>query len=243
MLLTAQLYVFSKMSDPERQIDGILKALAAAGYQAVEGMYRLPPQQADALARHGLLYFAPHLTPNELDPLDPALTFCRAMGAGHICTSGLLEWNSRSAGDYRRSAAALNDLGRRLRGEGLRLLYHNHEFEFEKVEGATTGMDILLELLDPCCVRLCLDIGWLWCAGANPVRFLREHGARIAAVHLRDFKGKASVALGRGDVDLPSILDAVRQLPHLEALVVEQDPATPDPLGDMLASRAYLAAR
>jgi sugar phosphate isomerase/epimerase len=192
------------------------------------------------VARHGLRYFAPHLTMSDLRPADRALAFCRAMGATHVCCSGLLDWNSRGADDYRRSAAALNALGRGLREAGLQLLYHNHEFEFGRVDGAKTGMDLLLETLDSTCVRLCLDLGWLWIARADPPRFLREHGDRIGAVHLRDFKGQASVPLGQGDMDLPPLLAEVLRLPHLAALIVEQDPTTVDPLGDMLASKRVL---
>jgi sugar phosphate isomerase/epimerase len=241
MWIAAQLYIFSKQPDQAQRIDGVLSALAGAGYQAIEGMYRLPPQEPGVLARHGLRYVAPHLTPRELNPLDTATAFCRSMGATHICSSGLLEWNQRSPDDYRRSTAALNELGRRLRGEGIHLLYHNHEFEFEKVDGTKTGMDLLLANLDVDAVRLCLDLGWLWIAGADPVRFLREHGEKIGAVHLRDFKGKESVALGRGDIDLASVVAEVRKWPRLEVLAVEQDPTTPDPLGDMLTSRQFLA--
>lgn len=241
MLIAAQLYIFSKWPDQEQRIDGILSRLAGAGYQAIEGMYRLPPQKIDVVARHKLRYFAPHLTPKDLNPTGKAVAFCRSMGATHLCSSGLLEWNQRSADDYRRSAEALNELGRALRADGIQMLYHNHEFEFEKVDGTKTGMELLLEHLDFNVVRLCLDLGWLWIAGANPVRFLRDHGEKIGAVHLRDFKGKQSVALGRGDIDLASVVVEVRKLPRLDALAVEQDPTTPDPLGDMLTSRSLLS--
>ncbi len=240
MFIAAQLYIFSRLPDQEGRIDGILEALAGAGYQAVEGMLKLPPQEPGVLERHGLRYLAPHLTPGDLKQLDKVSAFCRRMGATHVCSSGLLDWNSRGADDYRRSASALNELGRKLRGEGIQLLYHNHEFEFERVEGRRTGMDLLLELLDFSSVRLCLDLGWLCVAGADPARFLREHGGKVGFVHLRDFKAKESVPLGRGDIDLRNIMAGLRELPRLEALVVEQDPTSADPLGDMIESRRYI---
>jgi sugar phosphate isomerase/epimerase len=153
---------------------------------------------------------------------------------------GLLQWNERSANDYRMAAHALNERGRRLRDEGIHLHYHNHDFEFAQVDGAATGMDILLDELESDVVDLCLDIGWLWRAGLDPVKWMQQHREQIGYLHVRDFAGDKSVPLGQGNIQLKPIFETLHSLPAVRWSVVEQDPTSPDPLRSMSESRAYL---
>ena len=236
----AQLYIFQEKFDLERSLDVILEGLAQAGYGAVEGS---PGQETDyrqELDRLGLRYIAPHVNPSKLKDLGAIAAYLRVMGGKDICSSGLLEWNRRAADDYRAAIRFLNEAGRQLRAQGIHLHYHNHEFEFERVEGDRTGMDLLLEGLDADATDLGLDVGWVWRAGLDTARFLREHRERIGYIHLRDFRGAESVPIGQGEMELAPIMDALHELPHLRWVVVEQDPTAPDPMQAMRDSRNYL---
>ena len=239
MLLAAQLWIFSETPDWDAQAADALRGLAAAGYEAVEGLYGKAPHDRETIREAGIAYGAAHLTPQNLEPLEPLLAFLTAMGANHVCSSGPLQWHGRTADDYRKTAEFLNETGRRLREEGIRLHYHNHEFEFEKVDGKRTGMDLLLAELDPNLVTLCFDAGWAERAGQNAADFLREHAARIEFLHLRDFRGPQSVPLGQGEIDLEAQIALLPILSNLKYLVVEQDPSE-NPLEDMQTSRRYL---
>ena len=180
MLVAAQLWIFTQVADWEAECAETLRGLATAGYAAVEGMVGKAPAEPGTLQFAGIAYGAAHLTPPQFEPLEPLLDFLNRMGARHVCSSGPLEWNSRTADDYRRTAAFLNGKGRRLREQGIRLHYHNHEFEFEKTDGERTAMDLLLAELDLDVVTLCFDAGWAERAGQNAAEFLRDHAARIA---------------------------------------------------------------
>jgi sugar phosphate isomerase/epimerase len=218
----------------------ILDGLAEAGYEAVEAMHGHPPADRPTVERAGLSFTALHIGASLLEPLDPLVAFLQSVGATDVCSSGPLVWNQRSIADYRATAKVLNEKGRRLRDLGIHLHYHNHEFEFEPVDGQMTGMAVLLDELDAANVTLCLDAGWVWTAGQDPVGFLRENGDRVGFLHLRDFQGRESVALGRGEMDLAAVVAVARELPELRVLGVEQDPTTPTPLEDMQHSRRYL---
>lgn len=239
MVITAQLWIFTQTDDWEIQCPDLLRGLAEAGYAAVEGMFGQAPRDRETRQAAGIAYGAAHLLPSNLEALEPLTDFLHAMDARHVCCSGPLQWHERTADDYRRTAAFLNEKGRRLRQQEIRLHYHNHEFEFEKVEGEQIAMDLLLSELDPDFVTLCFDAGWAQRAGQNAAAFLREHGPRIAFLHLRDFRVAQSVPLGQGEIDLPAQIALLPHLPNLEFLVVEQDPS-PNPLADMQASRRYL---
>ena len=239
MKIAAQLWIFSQTPDWDAQAADALRELAEAGYESVEGLYGKAPYDGETTRNAGIAYGAAHLTPSNLEPLEPLLDFLSVMGAGHVCSSGPLQWRGRTADDYRKTAEFLNMMGRRLRERGIRLHYHNHEFEFEEVEGEQMGMDLLLAELDPNSVTLCFDAGWAERAGQNAADFLREQGARVGFLHLRDFRGPQSVPLGRGDLDLAAQIALLPTLLNLQYLVVEQDPSE-NPLEDMRISRAYL---
>ena len=59
-------------------------------------------------------------------------------------------------------------MGKQFRDEGIHLHYHNHDFEFLKVDGNKTGMDILMEGLDFRVVDLCVDVAWVMRGGDDP---------------------------------------------------------------------------
>ena len=218
----------------------ILARLGEAGYEWIETMFGNPPRDRECLDRMGVSCYATHIALSLLPDLGDLTNFCHQMDAKVVCISGLLQWNERGADDYRRSADALNTLGHHLNDEGLTLQYHNHEFEFALVEGEATGMDLLLFGLDPEVVSLCVDAGWASLAGHDPVAFMLQHPDRIGTVHLRDFKGAKSVPLGRGDLDLKSTIAVLPKLPSAQVVLVEQDPGTADPVGDMIGSLRFL---
>ena len=242
MQIGAQLWLFHALLD-EESMETVLTHLKAADYACVETMYGKPPQNRSVLDRLDLTCCATHIALCTMPEGAKLADFARRIGTETICVSGLLRWQERDADDYRRSAEALNVWGRRLQSEGLALAYHNHDFEFACVEGAGTGMDLLLSGLDPKVVSLCFDAGWAARAGHDPVPFLHEHTTRIRMLHLRDFRGAESVPLGAGDLDLSSVLAALPHLPNLQALMVEQDPGTATPTEDMAASQRFLKDR
>ncbi len=233
------MWIFSRLPDLDAQVVDLLRGLSECGYESIETLAGKAPHDPATLQAAPIMCGAVHLVPSGLAPLEPLRNFLNAVGARHLCSSGPLQWNARTAEDYRRTAVTLNARGRELREHGIGLHYHNHEFEFEKVDGDRTGMDILLRELDPTAVTLCFDAGWAERAGQDAADFLVEHGARIRFLHLRDFKGAQSVPLGQGDIDIASQIALLPTLPNLEYLVVEQDPSA-TPLNDMWASRRYL---
>ena len=239
MIVAAQMWIFSQMAGLDEQIAGLLRGLAGAGYTSIEGLRDKAPHDLKTLQTAGIAYGAIHLTTHKLEPLEPLLAFLNEVGVNHVCCSGPLEWNARTADDYRRTATFMNEKGSRLREHEIRLHYHNHEFEFDKVEGERTAMDMLLSELDPDAVTLCFDAGWAERAGQNAAEFMGEHSERIGVLHLRDFRGPQSVPLGLGDIDLAAQIALLSHLPNLHYVAVEQDPSF-HPLADMQTSRRYL---
>jgi sugar phosphate isomerase/epimerase len=230
--VAAQLYIFSQLRDLEIQTPELLNGLAEAGYDAVEGMYGKPPYTPAEMLASGLRYYAPHLTPPQI---TASVAFAQTMHATDICTSGPLAWNNRTPSDWQETATALNAHGEILRAQDIHLHYHNHDFEF-----VDETFEAFIAQLDTDAVSLCFDAGWAALAGHDPVAFLERHAARIGVLHLRDFAGSVSTALGEGELDIAPVIAQIPNLPNLRMLVVEHDPTDNNPLGAMVRSRHYL---
>lgn len=108
---------------------------------------------------------------------------------------------------WQSKATAIERLAGVCRKAGVELLVHNH------VEEARNNFEEFRFLLKNSSVRLLLDVGHAARAGVNAASFCAEHHRRIAAVHVKDWKGDANaqVTLGTGDVDVKSALAALRR--------------------------------
>lgn len=220
-------------------LSGMLRAMAEAGYEGVEiGLRGAEGEMRRLLDETGLAVVGPHTGYDRLDQLDETVRFCRDFDASLLMVSGTGD-RSAGASSYSEAAAAMNDYGRRAAREGVTLCYHNHSWEFHDVFGDRCGMDILLEGLDPACVKLCVDTYWVHDGGRDVPEFLARHGARIAVLHLKDRRNDTFAEVGQGELDWPAIFELVSNL-DLPWAVVEQDTTDRDPAVSIRMSRDYL---
>lgn len=164
---------------------------------------------------------------------------------------------------WRYLARSLEELARMCRDEyGLELCVHSHGGSY--IENPDE-IDRLMELTDPALVKLCLDTGHVAFGGGDPLKAASEYAGRIGHVHLKDIRldllkrflsegknyvaaaqGDVFVPLGRGDVDVPGIFDALKRAGYAGWIIVEQDRVLherEDSLAAPLSSRAYLRER
>lgn len=125
------------------------------------------------------------------------------------------ELSSRAA--VEKIGEELNLVGARLRAEGLRFSFHNHGTEFKVFEGRP-AMDWLLGAAEPRNLLGEVDVYWVHFAGYSPAKFIRDQGARIPLIHLKDEK-----ELGLGPVDFTEIFSAAESVGAVEWYVVEQE--------------------
>lgn len=227
--------------DQAQRFDSIFNAVAAAGFQGVEIGYRhiaaVPPEQLKTrLSGQGLALAATHVGGNLEDAdqagkerglLDAVMDYLDTAGAGLLMYSGL---RGDTADDVAGDIAMLGRAAERAAARGMRLLYHNHQWEFR----GSGIMDALLAAAPPS-LGLCPDIGWLMRGGVDIPAFLEKHASRIGAVHLKDFatRGTApsfsdidTVPLGRGVAPLRETAAWLRErqdLPDPLWIIAEQD--------------------
>ena len=121
-------------------------------------------------------------------------------------------------------AAALEKLGRGLKGMGLILSYHNHDIE---LRNAAREFHHMMVGTDPDVVTLCLDAHWVYRGAGNSsvalFDVLKLYGSRITELHLRQSKDNIwTEAFGEGDIDYPAIAQHLLKMNVRPHIVLEQ---------------------
>jgi sugar phosphate isomerase/epimerase len=125
-------------------------------------------------------------------------------------------------------ARDLNRAGRMARDAGLRLGYHNHNWEFFRLsdDPSRTAFDILIEETDQRYVHFELDLFWVTRGARDPVDLLRRMQGRVRQFHVKDMnQGGGFEDPGQGLIDFPRIF---RTRP-VEEYIVERDDAGSPP--------------
>ena len=106
--------------------------------------------------------------------LDTVIAEAHAIGAEYVRISGSSRW---TLADYSNTAAILNEVGAKLKAEGITVAYHNHGYEFETEENGVTGYDVLVRETDPELVTMELDVYWAASVGVDAVELFQTYPA------------------------------------------------------------------
>jgi len=239
--IALQLYTVRRLAAVDLQ--GTLAAVAAAGYQAVE-LAGLPETAPGELARllddAGLRVVSAHESVDSLREDATAVADRLAeVGCPQLIVPWMPEADRRTVDDVRRFALAMGGFARRFADRGIRLGYHNHDFEFAPLAG-TTVWDVLLAEL-PRDVDLELDVYWAAVGGRDPVVEIDATAGRVRYLHMKD-RAPGPVArdapAGEGILPFPYIVEAGRAA-GVEWYIVEQDEPHA-PLDDITRALRYL---
>jgi|SRR5688572_8764989 len=237
--------LYTLRNDMQRDFEGTLKNVADIGYKQVEfaGYFGRSPSDVRAiLKRLGLDAPAAHIgTPAALTKdFQKLVDDSKVMGHKYLFVA-YIEEKDRTLDNYRRYADLLNSAGETARKSGLRVGYHNHDFEFQRIDGQIP-YDILLDRTDPKLVAMEMDLFWVRKGGRNPTEYFNRFPGRFEAVHVKDMgppPEQRMVDVGKGQIDFARIF-AQRKKAGIRYFFVEHDNPEPSPLGSAKASYDYL---
>lgn len=136
-----------------------------------------------------------------------------------------------TADDWKTNADFLNDKAKALQKAGIKVGYHNHNFEFGPV-GKTNGLEILLQNTDPELVTFEMDVGWVAAGGRDPLELLAHHKGRFTLMHVKDIKATTKTnyelrqdptEIGAGKLNWKKLLPAA-YASGVRGFFVEQEP-------------------
>jgi len=226
--LPVALQLWSVREDMKRDFAATVAEVGRIGYAGVElaGFGNLDAKGAKAaLDSANLKVSGMHVGIAALrsDP-DKAIGDALLLGTRHVIVPFWSPDLFVSVAAVEKIAEELNEVGSKLRASGLQLSYHNHAGEFRMLEGRTV-FSWLLGASEPRNVAAEVDVYWVKVGGHSPENFIRDHGARVQLVHLKD-----ETELGGGPVNFPPIFEIVENIGAAEWYVVEQEKYNHPPL-------------
>lgn len=254
-MLPIAIQLYSVRDDMEKDPAGTLKKIKEMGYDGVElaGTYGHSPEDFAAMVKDaGLVAISAHVPYQELskDP-EGVLAGYKTIGCRYVAIPYLEEENRISGAKYEETLENIRAIAAAANKLGITLLYHNHDFEFEVVDGEF-ALDILYKTIPADLLQTEVDTCWVKVAGQDPAAYVRKYTGRAPIVHLKDFfmsGGKAGKLydligledeaeapveethfefrpVGSGMQDFPAILAAAKDA-GAGWVVVEQDMPTP----------------
>lgn len=191
MKLGYQLY--SAREDAQKDLKGTLKALAAQGYDGIEiaGFFDWKAHElAHLMHSLKLKPFSSHVPLRQIEA-DPhaVIAYHQALGCRYVVVPYLEDADRPGTPRFASVLQTIAEFGRLCRKADLKLLYHNHDFEFVELSGET-ALDFLFEAIPERVLQTELDTCWIKYAGADPAAYVGKYSNRAPVVHIKDFVGK-----------------------------------------------------
>jgi sugar phosphate isomerase/epimerase len=242
--------LYSVRDELEADFKGTLQKIKDFGYEGVEfaGLYGHEPDEVKAMLEEiGLVALSAHVPFVDMvaDPQKVMSDYAK-IGCSYIAIPYLTPEYRPGAEKFDEVIANAKVLGKAANENNLTLLYHNHDFEFEKI-GDEYALDVLYQEVSADLLQTELDTCWVKVAGEDPSAYIRKYTGRAPIVHLKDFymPGKKPSKmyeligldeeetekedaifefrpLGKGMQDFPAILEASKDA-GAKWVVVEQD--------------------
>lgn len=213
-------------------IPEVLKRVRAMGYDGVEwyGLLGHTPAELAQITRDaGLEPFSLHITAAEIFTLDAA-ALAERRDAGFIdLPIGSLPKEKMAGGtEFEATREGLMRLGALAKETGVRILYHNHDFDLAVIDGkGTRALDALYAALPADILYAEPDTCWLYSGGVDAVAYTAKYAGRTPVLHCKDCvkEGGRScfMPVGCGVLDFEGILKASKA----PWLCVEQDSPNP----------------
>jgi len=215
-----------------------LQAVSDAGYSYIEAagykngkFYGFYPKEFKAhLASLELIPLSTHQSSVSLENAASMMADVKAAGFEYFVVPvppmGLFindDNGMNMKGGVENLASILTTLGKQANSLGLKLLYHNHDFEFIEDTSGLVVIDYLLENCDAKYVNFQMDLHWVTKAKADPLAYFEKYPGRFKLWHVKDmdFKGRFA-PVGNGIIDFGRILNK-KERSGMQAYFVEQD--------------------
>ena len=263
MKLPIALQLYSVRDEMAADFKGTLKAVHEMGYDGVEfaGLFGKTADEVKKLcAAYDLTPVSAHVAYGEMmkDPEGVCKTY-KEIGCFQVVIPYLdREYlpGSEKWEEFKESVIKLSGICKKY---GLILAYHNHDFEFEKIDGENK-LDIMYRTFSEDVLQTQVDTCWANVGGEDPSAYVRKYAGRCPTVHLKDFVGEKSEHMyqligkeedkeaafgfrpcGYGKQDMPAILKASAES-GAKWVIVEQDSPALDktPIENVEMSIKYL---
>lgn len=209
-----------------KDLNGTLRQIAGLGYKRVEmcsplgyersGYGPLNKMKASeiraAIEGAGLGCESSHFQFTELkNSLDDRIAWSKEMGLKQMVLSTFSLPRTASLGDWDRAADELNKVAENIHKAGLNVGFHNHNFEFQTIDGVLI-YDRIMQKFDPKLVKMQFQVDVI-SLGYKAADYMTKYPGRFLSLHLQDWSPdeKKDVAIGKGVVDWAKTFAAAKK--------------------------------
>ncbi len=264
------LQLYSVRDDMEQDMYAALKKVKEIGYDYVEfaGYFDHSAEEVKSMLDEiGLTCVSVHQAYNLfLEEGQKAADYLKTIGAKFAAIPWMAAEDHKGCDHYDKVIADITKVGQLLKDNGIQLLYHNHDFEFQKYDDKFL-LDWLYESVSEDLLKTEVDTCWVKYAGYDPCEYLKKYTGRSPVVHLKDFtckrfaggpayalidengkeikttredNGFAFRPVGMGLQDFPAILTAAEEAGAVYAIVEQDASVDRPPMEAAKLSREYL---
>ena len=185
------LQLYSVRDDMKADMYSTLKKVKEMGYSGVEfaGLFGHDPLEVKKMCEEiGLVALSAHVPTKELlEDTENTVAAYKALGCQYV----VVPYYKLDKDSFEQCVADIKKIGEAVTKAGMVLQYHNHDFEFETVDGKHL-LDMLYEAVSPELLQTQIDTCWANVGGENPAEYVKKYAGRIPTVHLKDFAGSKS---------------------------------------------------
>lgn len=231
-IMGIQLYTLRDFIQNAEDFDATLARLEKMGVTDVQisGIGDIPADvQAEILSKHNMKVCITHKGYDRmLTDLDGMIAEHKTIGCDAMGIGSAPSESRGNSNRVREFIGKANDIGKKLKEQGMTFNYHNHAFEFFKLDDMNCSMmDLLIDESDPEFFNFIPDVAWIHYADNNPVEILKKLKGRVKVLHFKDYKidgenKRKFVSLGQGIVNLKECYDIACEL-EIPYIMYEQD--------------------
>ena len=241
-----------------KDVAGTLKQVAGLGYQELETfgygdgkLFGMPSSEFTSLVKGlGMKITSGHYGTGQGNPAakgtlvndwERAVADAKEAGQEFMVVAYLQDSERKSLDDYKKVCELINKSAEVCKKYGIRLGYHNHAFEFDKIDNQVP-YDLMLKELDAKNVSMEMDLYWVVNAGQDPLQFFAKYPGRFEQWHVKDMDKTdrgLQVNVGTGRIDFKAIFAKASQA-GLKHLYVEQEAYPINPIESIKANADYV---
>lgn len=233
-MLPIGIQLYSVREEAEKDIESVLRELKRFGYDGVElcGFYgRTPKEMKSLLDEIGLKAVSAHVDLNLMRAdMGKVIEDYKTVGCEFVVVPWLAEADRMDGENGEKTVEEIEAFAKMAEAAGVPLCYHNHEFEFDVIDGEY-AFDRLFARVPNLMVEQ--DSCWVAVSGESPAEYLRKYSGRTPLLHLKDYCGSRK----NGDLELRpngygvqnfAEIISVAEENGVRWLVVEQDTPSMD---------------
>ncbi len=226
--------LYSVREQAAKDLPAVLEAIGKMGYKGVEfagyyGWEGKPKELRRLLDANGLKCCGTHTDLETVtgDNLKATAELHSILGNTFLIVPSL---QVEGAQGWRDMAKRFNEISAKAKALGMRVGYHAHAGDFEKL-GGQTSWEIFFDGTNANVVMQ-LDTGNCMQGGGDPVALLKKYPGRSRTVHVKEFGGPENAVIGQGVMPWAQVFDICETTAGTEWYIVEHETG-PDPIGNI----------